>query len=115
VTLWLHFRLKKASGLCCIIVGGGRPWCEKVSCACFCLIKAETEAQVFAVSGVFGRRVVRDFISVVEGCDVSVRASIERRRDCEGLKTDSKSFFWGRSFGAEVFAVCVCVCVFFPL
>jgi len=54
----------------------------------------------------------------VEGCDVSVRASIERRRDCEGLKTDSKSFFWGRSFGAEVFAVCVCVCVcvcFFPV
>ncbi len=25
VTLLLHFRLKKVSGLCCIIVGGGRP------------------------------------------------------------------------------------------
>ncbi len=48
----------------------------------------------------------------MEGCDVSVRASIEQRRDCEGLKTYSKSFFfWGRSFGAEVFAVCS----FFPL
>ncbi len=45
----------------------------------------------------------------MEGCDVTVRASIKRRRDCEGLKTDSKSFVWGRSFGAEVFAVC-----FFP-